>query len=148
MKRQNLYLIGIILFLLIQNAPFGAASQIEQDLASKEIQNLQLIYSSNQFNEVPFFGSGSVLVESGDNHNDFLVVIPFWGYDITPGIYRDLNRFTELENPRPDVPDGKKLSLAPLEKTVKKQSTALMNSNLFTLKMKNTLKSKLLRFAY
>lgn len=120
MKRQGFYFIGLLLILAVLNVNFGMASENGQNLVSNKITDLQLIYQSKDINEVPFFASGSVVIESGNNRNDHLVVIPFLGYDITPGIYCDSSSFTELENPRPDIPDGKKIIFSAIGKNGKK----------------------------
>ena len=119
MKKRNLLLYGLV-FMVTIGCSYSNISKAEPIQNSNKILNPELIYSSNAINEVPFFASDRIVVESGDNHNDFLIIIPFDGFDISPDIYRDPDRFTELENPRPDVPDGKKIVFSAIGKNGKK----------------------------
>jgi hypothetical protein len=119
MKKRDLILaifLGIVLF----GCDYSIASETALIPNGDPIFNLQRIYSSNAINEVPFFGAGGIWVESGDNHNDFLVSIPMDGYGIEPAVYRDPNLFTEMENPRPDIPDGSKIIFSAFGKNGKK----------------------------
>lgn len=118
MKRQNILLV-ICLGLTLLGCDDSIASE-KVSTPNNPIDNLQLIYSSNAINEVPFFAADGVWVESGNNQNDFLVSIPLNGYDITPVSYRDPNRFMEMENPRSDVPDGSKIVFSAIGKDGKK----------------------------
>jgi hypothetical protein len=120
MKKRNIYLMVLLLILIVFMPNSEIASEDSRGLTSNQITDLQLIYSSKDNNEVPFFGSETILVESGDNRNDFLVIIPFDGFELSPKIYRDPSRYTELENPRPDLPDGKKIIFSAIAKNGKK----------------------------
>ena len=83
MKKRNLLLYGLV-FMVTIGCSYSNISKAEPIQNSNKILNLELIYSSNAINEVPFFASDRIVVESGDNHNDFLIIIPFDGFDISP----------------------------------------------------------------
>lgn len=114
-------LILIVLLLVSVGAGYvGVAAETVAIQTSRNIGNLQLIYSSNEINEVPFFAFGNVVLESGDNRDDALLLLPLDGYEITPAVYRDPGRFNEIENPRPDGPEGKKIVFSAIGKNGKK----------------------------
>ena len=80
----------------------------EKSLSSKSIDHLQSIFTSKDYNEVPFFLGDGIAFESGDNKNDTILFYPCDGFG--PEIWKfqaDSADFSELENPRPVLPDGR-----------------------------------------
>lgn len=122
MKRRNWVWLAVlgVLFFYNGNLAIRGATETPPVATSNAVHDIQLIYASPDINEVPFFVSGWVAFESGDNRDDSLALIPLAGYDTACTRYNDPALFRELENPRPDVSDGQVLVFSAIGKNGRK----------------------------
>ncbi|HEX3045720.1 MAG TPA: DUF3160 domain-containing protein [Bacillota bacterium] len=98
---------------------------------SKYLTDIRLVYkAAGEISEVPFLTPDFILVESGDNQNDALVVLPNNYWEMDPQKFQS-PALRHIENPRPDLGNPAQIVFSAIGKNGKKGIYLIPRNNFY-----------------